>query len=50
MLVNANDLNLLGDNKHYKEKHRNTDASKWVGLEVNTEYVAVLSLECRATS
>jgi hypothetical protein len=30
-------VNLLGDKRHLKEKHRNFDTSKEVGLEVNRE-------------
>jgi hypothetical protein len=37
LLVYADDVNLLADNRYHKEKHRNSDASKEVGLEVNAE-------------
>jgi hypothetical protein len=51
LLVCADDVNLLGDNIEAIKKHMETliDASKEVGLEVNTEktyYVAVSSPEC----
>jgi hypothetical protein len=52
LLVYADDMNLLGDNIDTIKKNVETiiDASKEVGLEVNTEkiYVAVSSPECRA--
>jgi hypothetical protein len=47
------DVNLLGDNIDTTKKNTQilVDASKEVGLEVNTEKcVAVLSPECRAKS
>jgi hypothetical protein len=57
LLVYADDVNLLGDNVDTIKKETQTliDASKKVGLEVNTEktkytYVAVSSPECRAES
>jgi hypothetical protein len=31
--VNADDVNIRGDNRYCKEKHRNFNASKEVGLE-----------------
>jgi hypothetical protein len=38
LLVYADDVNLLRDNNTYhQEKHRNSDASKEAGLEVNAE-------------
>jgi hypothetical protein len=43
LLVYADDVNLLGDNRHSKEKHRNflIDASKEAGLEVNAEKLSI---------
>jgi hypothetical protein len=37
LLVYVDDVNLLKDNRYRKEEHRNSDASKKVGLEVNRE-------------
>jgi hypothetical protein len=37
LLLYADDVNLLGDNRYHKEKHTNSDTSKVVGLAVNTE-------------
>jgi hypothetical protein len=53
LLVYADDVNLLGDNIDAIKKNMETiiDASKEVGLEVNTEKLsicAVSSPECRA--
>jgi hypothetical protein len=57
LLVSADDVNLLGDNKNTIQKNSRTliYASKEVCLEVNTEktkyvYVAVSSPKCRAKS
>jgi hypothetical protein len=47
-LVYANDVNLLGDNTHTIKKNTQTliDASKEVGLEVNTEKTKYMLLSC----
>jgi hypothetical protein len=55
LLVYVDDVNLLGDNIDTIKKNMETliDASKEVGLEVNTEetkYVLLSSPECRVIS
>jgi hypothetical protein len=37
-------VNLLGDNKYYKEKQKFNDASKEVGLEINVEKIKYMLL------
>jgi hypothetical protein len=55
LLVYADDVNVLGDNIDIVTKNTQTliDASKEIGLEVNTEktkYMSVSSPKCRAKS
>jgi hypothetical protein len=37
LLAYADDVNLLGDNRYYKEKETLINASKEIGLEINIE-------------
>jgi hypothetical protein len=46
LLVYDDDVNLMGDNRHHKEKHRNSDAGMEVGLEVNAEKIKYVLPSC----
>jgi hypothetical protein len=52
LLIHADDVNPLGDNKDTIKKNKETltDTSKEVGLEVNAEKTKYMSLECIAKS
>jgi hypothetical protein len=51
LLVYADDVNLLGNNTDtIKKNTESTDASKEVGLEVNTEKTKYMLLSCQQNS
>jgi hypothetical protein len=52
LLVYADDVNLLGDNVATTKKNTETliDASKEIGLEVNTEKTKYILLSCHQNS